>query len=180
MITREEYESAREKALKMFEDAGMHINKNEYEEMSVVDFGLSNLKVEGAEIVTYFNTDRICCKILALFPNQTEPEHWHTSYGEDPGKEEIVRVIKGTVHFYIPGEDNMKIGRIPEGKESVYTCRNEIILKEGDQIKLEPGTKHWFQTDDKGAVMYTFSSCARDLTDKFTDPEIVRDTKIID
>ena len=180
MITREEYNNARKRALKMFKDAGMHITEKEYEDMSVVDFGLSNLEIEGAEIVTYFNTERIACKILALFPNQTEPEHWHTSVGTDPGKEEIVRVISGVVRFYIPGEDNMKEGKIPDGKEDVYTCRNEIIMKRGDQIILEPGLKHWFQTDEKGAVMYTFSSCARDLTDKFTDPAINRDTIIKD
>jgi hypothetical protein len=29
-------------------------------------------------------------------------------------------------------------------------------------------------------VMYTFSTCARDVLDRFTDPNIVRETKIVD
>jgi D-lyxose ketol-isomerase len=53
-------------------------------------------------------------------------------------------------------------------------------MKPGDQITLEPGTKHWFQASGEGAVMYLISSCVRDVLDQFTDPEVVRETKIVD
>ncbi len=100
--------------------------------------------------------------------------------GDDPGKEETVRLVYGTLYFYIPGEDNMRHGFIPDGKEPSYTMRHEIIMKPGDQITLEPGTKHWFQAGGEGAVMYLISSCVRDILDQFTDPDIVRETKVVD
>jgi D-lyxose ketol-isomerase len=45
---------------------------------------------------------------------------------------------------------------------------------------LPPGEKHWFQARDEGAVMYSFSTIARDAMDQFTDPNIIRITKTVD
>lgn len=178
MLTRQEYIAARDRAAAMIRKAGIHITDKEVAEMDVADFGLSCLEKEGAQILSFFNTERVSAKVLALFPCQTEPEHWHTAVGEDPGKEETIRMVSGTVYFYIPGPDSVKEGFVPEGKEAYYTVRQEVILKPGDQITLTPGTKHWFQAGAEGAVMYTFSSCARCALDPFTDPNIVRVTKI--
>jgi D-lyxose ketol-isomerase len=47
-------------------------------------------------------------------------------------------------------------------------------------MTLEPGTKHWFQAGEKGAVMYSFSTVARDVLDGFTDPNVERVTQIQD
>ncbi|MGD8499915.1 MAG: D-lyxose/D-mannose family sugar isomerase, partial [Phycisphaerales bacterium] len=123
-------------------------------------------------------TDRIAVKIIVLFPNQTIPEHWHPRVGEDPGKEETVRVVSGTVCVYISGDENMREGFVPAGQEDAYTMRHELVFKSGDQITMEPGTKHWFQAGEDGVVMYSFSSVARDVLDGFTDPEIKRITEI--
>ena len=43
---------------------------------------------------------------------------------------------------------------------------------------IEPGTRHWFRPGDEGAVFYTISTTARDLSDPFTDPGVVRVTVI--
>lgn len=180
MIKRSEYLRVRQIAADMIEKAGIAITQEEIEQMQVVDLGLGRLAIEGVQVVTFFNTQRVCAKVIALLPNQTEPEHWHPAVGDDPGKEETIRVIKGNVYFYTEGEDNQKYGFIPEGKEDCYTVRHETVLKPTDQITLMPGEKHWFQTDMDGAVMYCFSSCARDLKDQFTDPAIDRDTVIVD
>ncbi len=72
----------------------------------------------------------------------------------------------------------MQVGFIPEGKEACYTMRNEVIINPGEQLVLPPGTKHWFQAGARGAVMYSFSTKVTDLMDEFTDPNIVRETKI--
>ena len=48
----------------------------------------------------------------------------------------------------------------------------------GDQLILTPGTKHWFQAGERGAVMYSFSTKVRDALDQFSDPLIVRETII--
>ena len=180
MLKRTAYIEARQKAAEMIQNAGLVVKDEEIAQMDIADFGLSNLYKEGAQILTFFNTDRVSAKVIALFPNQTEPEHWHTAVGEDPGKEETVRVAWGAVRFYVPGEVNMEKGFIPKGKEQYYTVRHEIIMEAGDQITLAPGKKHWFQAGDEGVVLYTFSSAARDALDPFTDPFIVRVTEVID
>lgn len=80
----------------------------------------------------------------------------------------------------VPGEDIFKKGFIVEGKDDCYTMRKEVVMQPSDQITLVPGEKHWFQTRDTGAVMYSFSTIARDALDQFTDPNIVRVTKVVD
>ena len=178
MLTRKVFETAKQTAFEMIRDSGIQILPEEIDKIDVADFGLSDLPSEGIEVFTMFATDRISAKVLVLFPNQTEPEHWHPSVGNDPGKEEIIRAIKGTVRFYIPGEGKIREGFIPKGKEAFYTCRSEIVLEPGEQLILPPGTKHWFQAGPEGAVMYSFSTCVRDLLDGFSNPNIVRTTQI--
>ncbi len=180
MLTRAEYTAAQNRAAAIIRESGICINDKAVQKVEVADFGLSRLDVEGAQVLTIVATDRIAVKIIVLFPNQTLPEHWHPRVGEDPGKEETVRAISGTVRFYIGGDKNMSEGFVPAGQEDNYTVRHEIILKPGGQITLEPGTKHWFQAADEGAVMYSFSSVARDVLDGFTNPNIERVTKVQD
>ncbi len=178
MIKFEEFKEVCEKSIEMIEAAGLLLTPEDKKKITAADFGLSNLKKEGIQILTMFQTNRIAGKILVLLPYQTEPEHWHPTVGDDPGKEEVIRAISGDLYFYIPGEDNMKEGFIVEGKASCYTMRNEVVMKPGDQLELPAGTKHWFQAGEKGAVMYSFSTTVTDLMDQFTDSNIVRDTVI--
>jgi D-lyxose ketol-isomerase len=180
MLTREEFEAAQTRAAAMIRASGIHITDDEAEKVEVADFGLSRLDVEGAQILTLVAAGRIAVKVVALFANQTLPEHWHPPVGDDPGKEETERVVWGAVRFYVPGDDNMHEGFVPAGQEDVYTMRHEVILTPGGQITVEPGTKHWFQAGEEGAVMYSFSSVARDVLDGFTDPDIERVTQIQD
>ncbi len=180
MIKKSELKAAQKRAADMIRQAGIRITEEEAGSIEIVDFGLSNLEKEGVQVLTLVQTERISVKVLVLFPNQTEPEHWHPPVGDDPGKEETIRVVSGTVYFYLPGEDTFEEGFLPEGKRGYYTMRHEIIMKPSDQITLQPGEKHWFQARDEGAVMYCFSTIARDALDQFTDPNIVRTTKIIE
>ena len=180
MLTRRQQQEARDRAAAMMRGAGVGLTDKEFAAMDVADFGLGHLETEGAQIVSFFNTERVSAKVIALFPGQTLPEHWHTAVGEDPGKEETIRVIGGTTYVYIPGEESVAYGRIPDGKGGCYTARHEVVMQPGDQITLEPGVKHWFQAGSVGAVMYSFSSAARCALDPFTDPRIVRVTEITD
>ncbi len=180
MLTRQLQQIARRQAGEMIGRAGIHVTDKEAESIEVVDFGLSRLHKEGVQVLTLLQTERISVKVLALFSNQTEPEHWHPPVAGDPGKEETVRVIFGTLYFYIPGENTFKEGFLVKGKEHCYTMRHEIVMRPGDQITLAPGVKHWFQARDEGVVMYSFSTVARDALDEFTDKDIVRITKIIE
>jgi len=180
MITGEQQKTAQRKATEIIRQSGITVTDYEAGNIEVVDFGLSNLEKEGVQVLTLVQTERISIKVLVLFSNQTEPEHWHPPVGDDPGKEETVRIISGTVFFYIPGEDTFKEGFLVEGKENVYSMRQEIVMQPSDQITLGPGEKHWFQTRETGAVMYSFSTIARDALDQFTDPKITRVAEIID
>jgi D-lyxose ketol-isomerase len=180
MITRREQQEARRRAAEMMRRAGVFLSEKESDAIEVVDFGLSRLASEGLQVVTLVQTERISVKVLALFPNQTEPEHWHPPVGEDPGKEETIRVVGGSMHFYVPGENTLRDGFLVQGKEHHYTVRHEIWMRPGDQITLAPGTKHWFQAGRDGVVMFSFSTIARDVLDKFTDPDVVRTTKVVE
>ncbi|WKN46229.1 D-lyxose/D-mannose family sugar isomerase [Tunicatimonas pelagia] len=179
-ITKKELATAQERATDLIKQAGLFITDEEGQSIAAADFGLSRLEQEGIQILTMFETDRIAGKILVLFPNQTEPEHWHPSVGDDPGKEEVIRALWGDLYFYIPGDNTLQQGFIVEGKDEYYTMRHEVDMKPGDQLILPPGTKHWFQAGAKGAIMYSFSTKVRDTLDQFSDPNIVRETKIVD
>lgn len=100
--------------------------------------------------------------------------------GDDPGKEETIRVVSGTLNFYIPGEDTLREDFLVEGKAPVYTVRHERVMGPGEQITLAPGVRHWFQARAEGAVMFSFSTVARDALDRFTDKNIVRVTRIVE
>lgn len=179
MITKQEQIEARDRAAQMIRDAGIIISKTEIDQMDVADFGLSNLKKEGAQIVSLIDTDKVAARVIAQFPGQTEPEHWHTGFDGYEGKQETLRMIAGELYLYLPGEEtaNSK-GRVPEGKESVYTARREIIMKPCDTITMPVGQKHWFQAGPEGAVFYTISTLAVDSKDPFTDPAVVRITVV--
>jgi len=178
MITRSDKKKAQLRAAQMMRTAGIQINDNEIDLIEVADFGLSNLEAEGVQVFTMVNTDRLAAKVLVLFPNQTEPEHWHPQVGTDPGKQETVRHIWGDLRFYVDGTDTVREGFIVPRKEEVYTLRHEIILEPGDQLGFEPYEKHWFQAGERGAVLYSFSTTVRDGLDGFTDPEIQRTTVV--
>jgi len=180
VLTRKEYEAAQRRAAAMIEEAGVVVTAEESGRVEVADFGLSRLDQEGAQILTLVATDRIAAKIIVLFEGQTLPEHWHPRVGEDPGKEETVRVVRGTLRCYVPGEDILREGFVPQGKQDAYTVRHELLLGPGGQTTLLPGTKHWFQAGAGGVVMYSFSTVARDILDQFTDSNVQRVTRIID
>jgi D-lyxose ketol-isomerase len=125
------------------------------------------------------NTDRCCAKELVLFPRQTCPEHFHPPVGNDPGKEETFRCRWGEVYLYVPGEPTPDPHATPPaGRADHYSARHEIVLKPGDQYTLPPGTPHWFQAGDEGAVVSEFSTTSRDEFDVFRDPAVERMTRV--
>ncbi len=174
MIAERERERARREAAILLEKAGIPMGEGEIEKIEVIDFGLGNIQVEGLQLVTMFETERMAGRILIMTPYQTEPEHWHPPFGNNPGKQEIIRAYWGEVRFYLPGEGSISKGFVVEGKEHLYTLHRELILKPGDTLVLEPGSKHWFQAGEEGAVFYSFSTTVKDGSDGFTDSKVVR------
>lgn len=179
MISKEQYEEAKNRALEYFLKAGIVLTETEKQNIEVADFGLGELESTGLEIVTYVNTSRCCAKELILFPYQTCPEHIHPPVEGEIGKEETFRCRSGQVFLYVEGEPTENPKAVaPVGREKSYTVWHEIALIPGQQYTLNPNTKHWFQAGAEGAVVSEFSTKSRDEADIFTDEDIQRISKI--
>ncbi len=179
MLTQAQIDEARKRALKYFSKAGIILTPQEVASIEVADFGLSDLRHTGLQLLTYVNTERVCAKELVLFPHQTCPEHRHPPIGNELGKEETFRCRWGEVYLYVEGDpvDRAKArARPPAGREQTYTVWREIVLRSGQQFTIYPNTRHWFQAGPEGAVVSEFSTRSRDESDIFTDPEIRRQT----
>ncbi|MBM7566092.1 D-lyxose/D-mannose family sugar isomerase [Paenibacillus sacheonensis] len=180
-MKRSEVRAAQKRAAEMFDHIGIMLTPEERETIEVAGFGLGNLESQGLELVTYINTDRYCAKELVLFPNQTCPEHLHPPIGDEPGKMETFRCRHGVVYLYVDGENSGTIQvEVPAGSEEYYTVFHEIELHPGQQYTIPPGTKHWFQAGENGAIVSEFSSTSRDEFDIFTDPNIQRMPVIVE
>lgn len=177
MITQTEYEEARTLTLGYFKKAGIVITEEEKNRIEVADFGLSDLKNTGLQLLTYVNTDKVCAKELVLTPGQTCPEHRHPSREGADGKEETFRCRYGKVYLYVEGPETPNRGAEPP--EGIYTVFHEIVLEAGDQYTLFPNTLHWFKAGDQGAVISEFSTNSDDDSDIFTDPKVARTTEIV-
>lgn len=179
MLTKIQYDAARNKALEYFKKAGIVLTEEEAGKLEVADFGLNELESTGLELITYVNTNRCCAKELILFPHQTCPEHRHPPVEGQPGKEETFRCRWGEVYLYVAGEPVKSPKAVPpKGREKTYTVWHEIILRPGQQYTLYPDTRHWFQAGPEGAVVSEFSTKSRDEGDIFTDQDIRRITQV--
>ncbi len=176
-MKREAYEKQARLAIEMYEKAKIVLTDEEKGRIEVVDFGLNEIEVNGLQIITYINTERVCAKEMVLLPNQTCPEHMHVPTNGMEGKEETFRCRYGKVYLYVSGEGKKEdIGaKLPNVEVSVF---HEIVLNPGEQYTIMPETLHWFQAGDEGAVISEFSTRSTDETDVFTDKRIVRDTVI--
>jgi len=181
MITRAEFEAARERAMGMLRSAGIVARPDEVEKIEVADLGLGEPEHIGLQILTLVNTEKISAKVIVMFPHQTGPEHKHPSLGDYEGKEETIRCQWGKLYLYTPGEPAPKpVASPPPRRKHTYTVWHEHILRPGDQVTLQPNTFHWFQGGSEGAVVWSFSTKATDLADIFSDPDMRRETVICD
>ncbi len=176
MITTAEQRAAQAYAVERLEAAGVTLTEREQECIEVADFGLSNLRETGLQLLVYVNTDRHCAKELVLYPGQACPEHRHPPFEGTPGKEETFRCRQGLVYLYVEGEPTPSPGCEPPPGE--YTVRHEIRLEPGGQYTIPADTLHWFRAGPAGAVVSEFSSASRDEHDVFTDPRVQRATVV--
>ena len=87
----------------------------------------------------------------------------------------------GQLYLYTPGEPTAEvIASVPQHRKETYTVWHEHVLHPGQQVTLEPNQPHWFQGGPDGAVVWCFSTKAVDVEDIFTDPEIRRETIVVD
>lgn len=179
MLTQQQYDHYRRKAVELIENAKIIITPEEKQQVEIADFGLGQFEQTGLAVLVYVNTDRVCAKELALLPFQTCPEHRHPTVEGILGKEETFRVRWGKMFLYVPGDpQGNPQAKPPVGKESAFTVWHEIELNAGEQYTLAPNTLHWFQGGPEGAVVSEFSTRSTDENDIFTDEEIFRFTRI--
>lgn len=178
MIRRSQVRELQQQAVRLLGQAGIRLSAQERGRIEVADFGLGRPEREGAQIFTFVQTDRYAAKVITLLPGQTLPEHWHPPVGDDPGKQETVRVAWGTLYMGLAGPPVALRAAIPAGKEGVYSLRHEVVLGPAGSRTFQPGEKHWFQGGPEGVVVYSFSSVVRDALDGFTDPAVERITRI--
>jgi sialic acid synthase SpsE/mannose-6-phosphate isomerase-like protein (cupin superfamily) len=107
-------------------------------------YGLDSFEQFGLVMATVVNRD-YCKKILVIFPNQTNPEHFHKI------KEESFYCLSGEVKL---------------------TVENDVlILKPGDLALIPAGKKHTFFSA-KGAVVEEISSTSTSEDSYYSDPKI--------
>ena len=171
-INRKQHESA-----EFMRKHGIAVTDTEEKNIEICDYNLGRYSEIGTAILIYTNTARCCAKEMVLEPGQLCPEHYHPPLPEYnyPGKEETFRCRFGTVYLYIDGKavDKPKF-EVPGDKKASFTVWHEIILTPGQQYTLSPMTKHWFAAGSEGAIISEFSTPSYDLSDIFTDKEIIR------
>ena len=175
MISQEQWRTARDRAWRMLQRAGMVLTPEEIENLEVADFGLGELEQIGLQVVTYVNTERVCAKEIIMFPYQICPEHMHPPVGGQPGKEETFRCRWGEVYLCVSGtETGSALTRLPPHRASAFTRKHQVVLRPGQQYTLFPESWHWFQAGPDGAIVSEFSTHSRDEQDIFRDPDIQR------
>ena len=175
MLTVEQKNYYRQKALEFYDKARIVLTADEKNNIEFADFGLGEFDSTGLILITYVNTDRVCSKEMVLLPGQTCPEHRHPAIGDEAGKEETFRCRYGMVYLYVAGTPTPDPkGTAPAGHEDKYTVWHEIVLNPGEQHTIMPDTLHWFQSGPDGAVVSEFSTTSRDDADIFTDGGIIR------
>jgi len=180
MITKKQVLMGRDAASVLMEKACVAMSLQERDDMEVTDFGLENYPAEGAQIITFINSQKVCFKAICLMEGQILPEHTHTACLGEEGKEESFRVVYGNLRLFVPGETAGVVSCVPKDKEAFYTCRKEILMRSPQQVTLKADTPHWLMGGEGGCVVYTVSSWARDALDPFTNPNVVRQAIISD
>jgi len=181
VITRTEYRNAQRRAAELLKRTGVALREEELASIAVADFGLGELEESGGQILTLVDTREIAAKLIALFPGQTLPEHRHPPLGDYPGKAETLRCEWGVAFLYTEGNPTPEPrGHPPAHRRHTYTAWHEVVLTPGEQFTLPPDTFHWFQAGPEGGVVWSFSSRAVDVQDIFTDPEIRRETVVVE
>jgi D-lyxose ketol-isomerase len=164
--------AVRSETIELVRRSGISVSDEEFERMTVVDFGLGDLRSEGVQLIDIVRTDLLRVTVLVLLPHQTLPQHCHPSYDGLPGKEENIRAVWGTLRVYTPGVPTMRHGRLVQGKEQYYTARHETVLAPGESMVVDAGVHHWFQAGPEGSVSFGFYNRVDESRNVFSDPNV--------
>lgn len=183
MLTRSEWNEARQWVWDFIKRAGFQVHDREFNSISVVDLGLNELETTGLYILTLFETEWVGAKLLIMKPYQFFPQHRHPALPNEnfPGKTEVIRGFWGKLYLVIPGEKTFPAHTNPPLHRKKYiNIWHELEINPGDQYIIPPNTWHWFQAGPQGAIVWSISSKVTDVQDQFQDLQVVRKTVIVD
>ncbi len=108
-------------------------------------YGFKQFRRTGAVIVNVINRN-YCKKLIILLPGQNHPVHWHEK------KEETFQILAGEMEVYRNGEN--------------------LTLKAGGKMLIEPGTRHSFRT--QYGVIFEEVSTTHFRNDSFYEDEQIQ------
>ena len=150
-MKRSEVKKAKADAVRMLQDAGIVLAKDE--EVEVTDFGAADYETTGLGLIVRINEPEYASKWLTVLPGQTCPNHYH-------------KLIKETF-FVMKGDVRMVMGD------------DEVEMGPGDKVTLPAGTWHTF-TSRNGAVIEEITTHQVADDSYFEDPTIQRHARIED
>lgn len=103
MITRAEWQRARELAWEIVKQAGVVVREDGFNNIEVADVGLGELAEMDLRILTPAGTASMGVKLLILTPHQIFLQRRHSLLGDYPGKEEIFRGQWTEAYLYVSG-----------------------------------------------------------------------------
>jgi D-lyxose ketol-isomerase len=181
MISRAAYEEALRRAWKMVLESGLPVCGDEQDRIEVAELGLGELEQTGLQILTMASSEWLGVKLLILTPNQFFPQHRHPpgDEGRYPGKTEFLRGQSGQLWLYVPGPPaDRPRAKPPAHRLKHCTVWHEVDVGPGRQYICPPNTWHWFQAGPEGALVWSISSRVTDAADQFSDPQVVRQTRV--
>ena len=132
--------NVRGRVLKGLQVAVVLTNK-EVQEVEIANFGLSEVKAQGLQLIVYVNLQRYCFKEPVLFFGQICPERRHLPVAGEAGKVETLHCRWSKVRRIVKGETTADLqALISEGSESYNTVFHEIELNPREQYIIPPDT----------------------------------------
>ena len=68
MTTQKDFDEAGSRAVEMIKEAGIRLTQQEESSIVVTDFELGDIGKEGAQILEWVSTERVCVRLIALLP----------------------------------------------------------------------------------------------------------------
>lgn len=145
----------------------------------VTDFGLGCFEKEGLVLLNLANEAEYCEKLMFAEKHQQTPAHCHRKKKEDIICRHgllVVQVWPESPATADPGA-SFRV-QVNNNMRSVFSGQ-ELRLKAGERITLEPGVYHLFYPESEGCIISEVSTANDDLNDNFfVNPDIGRFSEI--
>ena len=146
----------------------------------ITDFGLGNFSSDGLVLVNLAQEREYCEKLMYAIKDQKTPIHYHKKKKEDIicRNGELTLVLWKT---YPEKKTNQNITVSRNGEKWQFTEDQQIVLKSGERITIEPLIWHTFYPSSLECIIGEVSTANDDVNDNFfANSEIGRYSHIIE